>query len=84
MFSPSKLVGDGGLFKYSLPRKRFRLALVPALNETTESVAQRSMYDKLFFYNGLMKSMLSGTRKKESTVGDLRAAYARVCICRVL
>ena len=48
-----------------------------ALNDSTESVARRSVYDKVFFVNELLRALVA-SGIPSPTAPDMKAAYMRV------
>ena len=53
--------------------------MLAAFNEATESMVERTLYDKLFFQNELQRAIMRQTnKKKEASPKELREMYQQV------
>lgn len=52
--------------------------LLTALNDATESVVQRTLYDKVYFQHELEEAIKREMKKDKVTQADIRRMYQRV------
>ena len=49
-----------------------------ALNDATESVVERTLYDKMYFQHELELAMKNGMKKNKVSLADIRRMYEKV------